>query len=300
MLNNTLLHRVARSVVVAGCILTLGCGDDKKNEEGGDNSGTAAETADEDESEESAGDDGDVVCEIVCSPGLQNCPNDGEKCTPFLCHEGCCTDATHCVSKVAEPKQFGEDCTRDAATGNDDCDKQLFCMPTGKTTGESGPGKCERLCITRQEGKENHCKELGLDESYSCFNFNDGTFPVCLPACDPINPVCPDEKDDCYLAIDNYMCTPFGPTELSDGKYGDPCDTEQGCQPGMACADKTLLPNCEANCVGSAVCGCCAPFCDLTAVNPKEKCMDPAEECLPIFENPPPGKEHVGLCAIPR
>ena len=293
---------LAGRVLEIAVLLNVSCGiDDTPTSEGTDSK--VAGTDDSVATEESAvTDDEDpssntLICEIACSPGLQDCADSNEKCTPLACHSGCCTDATHCVPLTGMQK-LGEPCTRDARTGRDDCDKTLFCHPDGKPTGSSGPGKCVQLCIAQQEEQsiENHCVELGHDASYRCINFNDGTFPVCFPHCDPLNPDCPEADEVCTMASNDFICSRESDLTEPKGRYGDPCDHELACEQGLDCADKSLLADCSANCEDAPLCGCCTAFCDLQADNPEELCQRSEETCVLAIDPPPPGKEHVGVC----
>jgi hypothetical protein len=90
-----------------------------------------------------------------------------------------------------------------------------------------------------------------------------------------------------------------GPDASGDGGvYGDPCEYDNVCDPGLYCAPAEAVPGCQ----GSI--GCCSEWCDTTAQNPNSQCSGEAggQECVPFFDmgNAPPGFDDVGVCAIPQ
>ncbi len=211
-----------------------------------------------------------------CDPGLQDCPNEDEKCTGYVTMPGdCCVDANHCVPMMGV-KQFGEPCTR--VDGNDDCDKGLFCMT--KTSGSTGDGICLEYCVVDDPGS---CANGG-----SCLAFNDGALPLCEQECDPLLQDCQGSQG-CYPAFDRFVCAV--PNLDQGGGDGDPCYTIQSCQPGLACVNADALSDCGDT-------ACCTPFCDLNDADP---CTQP-ETCTSWFEMgmAPPGLENVGACLIPQ
>ena len=218
--------------------------------------------------------DGGVVGQ--CDPGLQDCPNEDEKCTGYVTMPGdCCVDANHCVPMMGM-KQFGEPCTR--VDGNDDCDKGLFCMT--KTSGSTGEGICLEYCVVDDP---NSCVNGG-----TCLAFNDGALPLCQQECDPLLQDCQGGQG-CYPAFDSFVCAV--PNLDQGGADGDPCYTIQSCQKGLACVSADVLSDCQDT-------ACCTPFCDLNAPDP---CTMP-EQCVAWFDMgmAPPGLEDVGACLVPQ
>lgn len=236
---------------------------------------------------------------IECSPGLQDCPDD-QKCTPWKCGDGCCTNSTRCLP-ITGKAQAGEECTRDGPGQFDDCDAGLFCSPKGGTGG-SGPGTCSVLCITPAEGEADHCSELGFPD-LSCITFNGGSYPACKESCDPRLQDCSEEEKACYLAIDNFFCArPSAPAggKGDPGDVGDECKTEQGCTPGLLCTPPELATDCNNNDCGSVdTCGCCSKVCDLDADDPDKDCAE-GEACTRVLDNGTPASEGVGVCVVPN
>jgi hypothetical protein len=78
------------------------------------------------------------------------------------------------------------------------------------------------------------------------------------------------------------------------GAYGDSCEYLNVCDPGLWCADATVVPGCA----GSI--GCCSEFCELS--NPDATCMGAGQECTAYYEEgqAPPGYEDVGVCILPQ
>lgn len=215
--------------------------------------------------------DGGVSAE--CDPAAQDCP-EGQKCTSYVSMPGERTvDTTKCVD-IMGTDQWGEQCER--FEDNDTCDAGFFCMTD--VSGHTGQGICLEYCVIDQP-----CEFGG-----ECFAFNDGALPICQVTCHPLAPSCPQDQG-CYAAFDQFVCAfPGYPEGL--GGDNDPCSTIQSCQPGLVCALGT------AGCEGET--SCCTPYCDLAEGD--AGCTDPTESCIQALEDPPPGFEDVGLCAIPE
>jgi hypothetical protein len=138
-----------------------------------------------------------------------------------------------------------------------------------------------------------------------CLQANDGALALCLDNCDilsdpwceglPGNRRCLPDQASCDLA----SCFPFGeaggffclvvPTEGFYWPVGEPCDFEDECEFGLACAPAAKV----AGCAGAT--GCCTPYCNLAAPD----CA--AGTCQPVFEpgTAPANIEHVGACLLP-
>jgi hypothetical protein len=209
-----------------------------------------------------------------CDPAAQDCPK-GQKCTGYVDTPGGETvDSNHCVEVMGD-LQFGEQCTR--IDGNDDCAAGFFCMTD--ISGHTGMGICLEYCEVGQ----------ACDFGGECFAFNDGQLPLCEQLCHPLAPVCPADQG-CYavLTFNNFVCATSGAPD-GGGADDDECFTIQGCNPGLVCSGGTEGCTTES--------GCCTPVCDLT--EGPEQCTAMTEECIAAFEDPPPGLEDVGICAVP-
>ena len=74
---------------------------------------------------------------------------------------------------------------------------------------------------------------------------------------------------------------------------GTPCQFANVCDPGLACVDATLVPNCDPN----AAPGCCARWCDLSQPDCPE-----GGTCQPVLEPTPDLPQefaNLGLCLLP-
>ena len=124
---------------------------------------------------------------------------------------------------------------------------------------------------------------------------------VCDPLSDPDGEPCPptDTAQECEpnAAGDGWSCVPqyAGTSPL----YGDECWLED--QPVVACTFDTVCMPTEAvgaaSCSGSEGGGCCTQICDLTA---GDDCPDAdlGQTCVPFYDEPPAGYEHVGVCLV--
>jgi hypothetical protein len=262
--------------------------DDDDNESSGDDDDDngSSSAADDDDDE-----DGGECGSVDCSPGDPMACAEGEKCAPYICGSGCCTDTARCVEVLGD-KAFDEDCTRDRVAGNDDCAPTLYCMPNDGTTGGEGPGKCMQFCDPTS-ANATQCDDLGVAGGH-CFNFNNGTFPVCVPTCDPIAQDCEKAEQGCYFAVDNYFCTNPTDSISGDGGQGSECDTEQGCKAGFACAPKDLFADCTTESNG-VINGCCSQYCDTS----KDDECPTGMSCIDL-EGDAPGLENVGVCGTPK
>ncbi|MCA9706983.1 MAG: hypothetical protein KDK70_14110 [Myxococcales bacterium] len=247
---------------------SLGPGQTATSGVGGDR-GEAGSSADDDTSSSFlVPPDGGVVGQ--CDPYEQDCPR-GEKCTSYVATPGQETvDSTKCVPIIGEDL-WGEPCERMA--DNDTCAPGYFCMTD--VSGHTGTGTCLEYCSP----------EVPCENGGDCFPFNDGALPLCEVTCDPLLQDCPVGQG-CYAAFDGFLCAqPGAPEGL--GNDGDPCSTVQSCNPGLICRTGT------AGCPMDGA--CCTPICELGV----DDCSDPAEDCVPALEDPPPGLVDVGYCGIP-
>jgi hypothetical protein len=133
------------------------------------------------------------------------------------------------------------------------------------------------------------------DAGYHCTISDSRPEILCLPTCHPLDPACPVEGSSCVPWLGSaFVCTQDASGDL--GAYGEPCDTVDGCDPGLVCAAPDVVPGCAAS-------GCCTEFCDLTDPQGAAGCGGAAEgqQCLPWFPEgtAPSGHDNVGICATP-
>ena len=266
-------------------------GQDTGSADGGDaNDGDDDDDSSDDEDGDESGDTEETPHMGECQVGLQDCPND-LKCTGKLRNpDSTYIDDSHCVEVIGD-KTLGEECVRNGVDANDDCAPGFFCF-AGCTACE-GEGICEQFCDNSDhsfEGLSKACQKLGLNEKNYCFNFNDGFFPVCKETCHPLTDTC-GEGEGCYPGLEpEFLCSQTKLPEGQDGKDGSACELVQSCLPTLRCVDQERTVGCESK-------RCCTIFCDLD--DPDFKCPEEAESCLPVYEKAQPGKENVGMCALP-
>jgi hypothetical protein len=213
-----------------------------------------------------------------CDPWVQDCPAH-EKC---IAYDGTCDgqwDAMRCAEVVRDPAVAGEPCTveKRPASGRDDCDFGSMCWNVDPDTLQ---GTCAAFC---DGSPDNPLCPPGT----ACLIAFDGTVPLCLPVCDPLQQNCP-AGEVCVDAVSGpqFVCTrsaPGVPAELHQ-----PCERFDACAPGLFCAYQK-----PAAC-GPEPGGCCVGFCDITL----QDCPAP-QQCQSWFDMqpPPPGLENVGGCA---
>ena len=221
-----------------------------------------------------------------CDPFEQDCPR-GEKCMPWADDGGDELNANRCTPIAPLTGSVGDPCTVEgsATSGIDDCELGAMCWHVDPDT---NTGVCIALC----QGNESN--PVCADPQTQCVIANDGVLTVCLPTCDPLLQDCTDD-DACTAVNDFFACFPDGSDVL--GAFGDPCESFDGCDPGLFCAAAFSVPSC----VGGG--GCCSSFCDLNAGDPDAQCPGQAggQSCLPWYAEgqAPPGDEDIGACAIP-
>ncbi len=221
----------------------------------------------------------------ICAPcGLftQDCP-EGEKCAPWANDGGTQWNATRCSPIADNPGTPGEPCTMEGSptSGLDSCELGAMCWNVD-------PRTLQGTCIAHCAGDE---LEPVCPRATSCFIGEDEVPLVCLPTCNPL-------ADDCepsqLCGPNDAMFSCFPPGE--NAAAADPCELVTDCAAGSTCiASEATSPMCD-----QAVIGCCSPWCDLSAPDPAASCFDPAQQCVPWFDDPAPeGLESVGICALP-
>lgn len=223
------------------------------------------------------GGDGEAECDLWA----QDCP-DGSKCMPYDTDSDGIHDSQRCVPVDGTPGQPGDDCTIEGsvASGLDTCDVGLMCW----NTDANNAGRCVEMCTGSKQDPQ-------CPEDLICDVSNGGALILCVQACDPLTPSCPQGQ----------ICLPGGEMQFvcdvdasgDQGGYGDPCAFVNVCDQGLLCVSGTAVPGCKTD-------GCCTEYCDLS--NPDVVCPGaPDQECAPFYgENAaPPGYENVGVCSIP-
>lgn len=211
--------------------------------------------------------------ESECDPQKQDCP-DGEKCTAWADDGGNSWNANKCVPVTGDGVD-GDPCMTEGGgvSGLDDCAKGFICF----NTDENMMGTCTAFC-----DEDENCPT-----GSECSIQNDGSLPVCEVGCDPLLQDCP-MGSGCY-AIDgsNGKTICMQDASGNGGQDGEPCEYDNVCDPGLVCIGGSF--GCQAT-------WCCTPWCDLSAAN---TCPGTGEQCVAHFEDPPPGKEDVGICVVP-
>lgn len=222
----------------------------------------------------------DVGNPFECDTFAQDCPP-GEKCMPWSDDGGGGWNGTRCSPVAEDPAQDDEPCVVEgsSSSGIDDCDLGLMCF---NADSETLQGTCVPLC----EGTfdEPSCPS----REQICSITNNDVLTLCLDACDPLAPGCP-EGQGCYPVQDQFVCA----ITYTESVYGDPCDFINGCSPGQTCLGSAAFPECLNG-------GCCSVYCDVTAPETCPEAMLDAT-CQPFYEpgTAPPGLEDVGVCSLP-
>lgn len=211
--------------------------------------------------------DGTFECDLFA----QDCMP-GEKCAPYDTSAPGFVDSTACVPIPSDPDPLGAPCEYDPSTGDDSCQAGALCL----STGPDGQGRCEAVCTGN--AAEPVCEAAGTTCA-TVFDF----VPVCLAACDPVQPAaCPD-GEACTPVFDDWVC--IGSLGVPSGTT---CEFANACEPGTVCAASDAVDGCEG--------GCCMAVCDLDAPDPDAQCEAPAQ-CVPYYgDEPPDGLAHVGVC----
>lgn len=221
---------------------------------------------------------GGSMCDIW-TPG--DC-GDEEKCMPYAMM-GETWDALKCSPLDDNPKVLGDECLapEGAYGGIDDCGAGLYCYYINN---ETNIGSCIEFCTgsptTPMCGPEAICTIV-----------NDGVLVLCRPECDPTIQDCEPAGSGCYQATGTGSFTCIIDKSEETGVYGDSCTLISTCDPGLACLEAAAVPGCTSE-------SCCSNFCDLNSPN---TCPDAGggQLCEAYYEQPDPGYEHVGICALP-
>ncbi len=150
-------------------------------------------------------------------------------------------------------------------SGVDDCVAHAMCFDVDPDT---NTGECIAFCYGSES--DGVCN----DSCATCKVSADGPLALCLPTCNPVGPDGCDPALVCIPVGDTFACTPLAQEVL--GPAGSPCEYSNVCDPGLYCADASVLPSCEG------ATGCCTPFCDLTAADPCDAIL-PGTMCMPWY-----------------
>jgi hypothetical protein len=163
-----------------------------------------------------------------------------------------------------------------------------------------GPGQ---ICwATDADGSGGVCVEFCNQalacaaEQMRCSVANDGLLPLCLPACNPLDPDCAAGWG-CYPdRSDRWVCDRDRSGEL--GAHGDPCTCINCCDPGLICWPGPLVDSDGCGGVDGAP-NCCTLVCELDGGQPVEGvCPSEAERCERFYPAGVVilGLEDVGVC----
>ncbi len=221
-------------------------------------------------------DAGDVV---ECDLWAQDCP-EGEKCNAWADDGGSSWNAAKCVPVDLEPDKIGEPCTVEGSgvSGLDSCALGAMCWDAG----DDNMGTCVELCTCSPNNP------ICTTTNTACTIINNGVLILCLPVCDPLDGVdaCAD-GDLCISTSSGYFQCVLDASG-DGGAAGDPCEYANGCNPGLFCADSSLVPGCNSS-------GCCAPYCDINQVE-----CPMGTECTAWYGEGQAPKcfEDIGACVI--
>jgi len=211
-------------------------------------------------------------CTLRCSVWYQDCP-EGEACKAWANNGTEVWNGSRCTPLDEAPGQRGEPCSAEAVptSGFDSCDEGLMCWNVG---GDALEGACAAYCAGTEDDPV--CED-SLD---TCSIFNDGALPLCLPACDPLSPVC-DAGSGCYPGSQgNFVCIRQGEAVALEGMFHPECPA------GTFAVTDEKTDSC------SLEEPCCSAYCDVSADVP---CGFDAE-CVPYFDAPNPSFSNLGFC----
>lgn len=233
-----------------------------------------------------------TACNFVCTADLprQDCDTFEQDCDPgFKCiifdPGGGGWDGRECVEIMGDG-QHGDTCTFDDDSRSDTCALGHMCVPP--------IGQEEGVCVAMCKGSPE--EPLCLPPLTICPIHSGGTGPLCQQLCDPLVQDCP-EGELCTLSPNSLMFQCEDDNANGAAPEGTPCERANDCNPGLFCASRDFYP--APGCQGSF--SCCAPFCDLNAVDPCAGLSVPDAECVAWdSESPLDGLEHVGVCGLPQ
>jgi len=277
-------YRIASAVLLSGCGPAVGMVEDATGTAA--TTGMPTSTSGASTSTDAAADtydshwfimdpDGCHHCGHECDVWAQDCER-GYRCMPWANDGGDRWNATLCTEIDPTPAAVGEPChaVESAFSGADDCMFGSVCWGVDPVTLE---GTCVAIC----EGSE---ADRRCGEGLECFIGFEGVITLCLPSCDPFDPLC-GEGEVCsgdangFVSDEPFVCLPTPP--FTPRSYGEPCGGLEICAAGLACVRAPNVPGCEDH--------CCTMLGDL-AQGPI--CPDPAQTCIPVDDTMPES----GLC----
>jgi hypothetical protein len=195
-----------------------------------------------------------VGAQFECNPITQaDCPA-GEKCMPWSNNGGGSWNATRCSPLDAAPVTVGDVCVVDGSgvSGIDNCELGAMCWGVDPMTNQ---GTCIELCGCSYENP------LCDTPNAACAIVNSGVLPLCIPACNPLDPAACPAGQGCYPVGELFQCAPDA--SGAGGGVGEVCEFINVCEPGNVCIGAAAFPGCGGS-------GCCSPTCSLD---------DPAPGC---------------------
>ncbi len=221
----------------------------------------------------------DFIDPISCDTWDPHCVR-GEKCMPWSNDGSSTWNATRCSGIVEDPQAVGDPCVVYGSpySGADNCDATSMCFDVDPDTLE---GTCHAFC----GGDPSNPTCPGACDT--CTATGDGVLNLCVPGCDPIAQDC-SSGSPCYFANGYFACVPDASGD--GGAVGQPCETIDGCDPGLACISGAQVPGCDDA-------GCCVPYCVVGDPTPCEAL--PGSACVPLFPDGPPNAcvaPDVGAC----
>lgn len=221
---------------------------------------------------------GAVQCSDGCEPDRPGLCTNGTTCLPIQTDDDPPYDTHACVPVPDPAVPVGGACQL-----IDDGDWQWGNCELGAI--------CQLLDADATEGVcKLECSDTPCPADHACVQWANGSshLQLCEPTCDPlVLDACP--AGDVCVHVDEpapaFPCVSKHP--LEGGALYDPCETINGCDPGLFCANP-VAPGCDPNAAG-----CCVPWCDLD----QPECPD-GLPCVPYFTNDdaPAGHEDLGVC----
>ncbi|MEM7158475.1 MAG: hypothetical protein AAF799_36890 [Myxococcota bacterium] len=211
-----------------------------------------------------------------CDIFAQDCPA-GEKCMPWG-NDGGNWNATRCSPVAAMPAQVGETCTVEGSgtSGIDDCDLGLMCWDVDAETSQ---GECIEMCGCTEASPV--CNTANT----TCAISNEGALALCLPVCNPLDPLACPSGQACYPFEDTFLCAPDASGD--QGAPGDSCQFINTCDAGTFCLVGDIVPGCTDV-------GCCSPVC---TPGDDSACL-PGQSCLPWYEDGAAPDECLGTVGV--
>jgi hypothetical protein len=208
------------------------------------------------------------VCEPSCSTFTQDCPR-GHKCMPYSDDGGSAWNATRCVPIAEPPRGVGQRCrvVGSALSGEDDCDGTSMCWRVD-------PQTLAGVCVPFCQGTP--AAPTCPDPCDRC-SFSESAPALCFSQCDPLIQDCAPAAA-CLPWLGSFFCSPLNTPEGTG--IGDPCESLNGCPPGLVCQPADEVPGCASG-------SCCTSYCPRDDIDP---CPDllPGTTCAEVYEQWPP------------